>query len=206
AYDAPFTNTPPNFTTTLSVVNEFGSPSMKTRGFGSVSQWYSIMSSLTMYAGSTAVPLPGVPVSRKGPFRNQRQLAGLRAQGLDPQPARDLRRRKHNVELRLHLAVDQVEQHRIGIDRRRPHLVRRTCDHLRDRALQPVHDAGIGCDGGAVASRFNLPDGAEILRRRWRAQRGVVAVPQRHVVRAQNPAHRIGQVLSLQIRELALLR
>ena len=42
--------------------SEPGTPSWKMRGFGSLSQWYSIRSSVTMYAGSTAEPEPGAPV------------------------------------------------------------------------------------------------------------------------------------------------
>ena len=61
-------------------------------------------------------------------------------------------------------------------------------------------------DRGRVAARGDLAGRAEILRRRRRAQRRVVAVPQRDIVRAQHTFHRVGQVLRLQIGELALLR
>ncbi len=57
-----------------------------------------------------------------------------------------------------------------------------------------------------VAAIVDLPDRAVILRRRRSAQRSVVAVPQRHIVRAHQPFHRIRQVLRLQVGKLALLR
>ena len=51
----------------------------------------------------------------------------------------------------------------------------------------------------------DLPGSAEVLRRSWRAQAGVRAVPQRDVMRPQDAVDGVREVLRLQIGELALL-
>jgi len=55
----------------------------------------------------------------KRPLRNQWKLACLRGQRLYGEAGRDLARVEHDVELALHLAIDQVQQNRIGVDRGR---------------------------------------------------------------------------------------
>ena len=139
---------------------------------------------------------------RHRPLRNQRQIAGLRAQRLHPQSTGDGRCFHHHVELRLHLLVDQVQQHRVRINRRRLHLIRRTRHHVRDRRLQPVHDARAHRNRRRISAGLNLSDHAEILLRRRRTQRSIVAAPQRHIVRSQQSIDRVRQVLRLQISEL----
>jgi hypothetical protein len=56
-----------------------------------------------------------------------------------------------------------------------------------------------------VAAGHDLRNHAHVLRGRRRAQAGVVAVPQGHVVRHHHAAHRIHQVFGLQIGKLLLL-
>ncbi len=51
----------------------------------------------------------------------------------------------------------------------------------------------------------NLAGRAKVLRAGRRAQRCIVAVPQRNIVGVQHTVHRVDQVLRLQIRELLLL-
>jgi hypothetical protein len=60
-------------------------------------------------------------------------------------------------------------------------------------------------DRNRVASGNNLRRYSHVLRCRRRAQAGVVAVPQRHIVSHHHAAHRIHQVFGLQIGELLLL-
>ena len=77
--------------------------------------------------------------------------------------------------------------------------------HLRHRGLDRVHDLHRCGHGHRVAAGRDLRRAAHVLRGRRRAQAGVVAVPQRHVVRHHHAAHRVHQVLGLQVGELLLL-
>ncbi|ACO32669.1 conserved domain protein [Acidobacterium capsulatum ATCC 51196] len=140
------------------------------------------------------------------PVRNQRKIAGLRRQHLHREARGDLARAQHHVELALHLAINQVQQHRVGIDRRGPHGKVGVAHHLCHRRLEAIHNAGRSADGGRVAPCRNLLRDAIILRRRGRGQRGIAAIPQGNIVRVHHALNRIDEVLGLQIRKLLLLR
>ena len=55
----------------------------------------------------------------KRPLGNEWQFSGLGAERLHPKAASDFDRVENDVEFRLHLAINQIEQHWVGVNRGR---------------------------------------------------------------------------------------
>src|ERR1051326_3516068 len=148
----------------------------------------------------------GRPAERDTEIGNQRQGAGLGGDLLYREGARDFRCGKHDVEERFEVLLQKIEQQGVGINRGGTDVEGGVVDHGGDGGLEDVYNFLRGAASGDVAAGGDLADGAVVLQRSGRAERSVVAVPERDVVGEHESFDGVGEVFGLEIGELLLLR